>query len=135
MLADFAATVKDWAGKPDFTKNVKISFLKVSIEVGTENKIYRYVSKGTRDHWVPKEGVATMAFQPGYKPKTTPGVLSSQAGGAFGERIVRRGRWKVRGIKPRHFEKTIARKWRPRFKAEMHLALKEGALASGHAIR
>ena len=87
--------------------------------VGTDNEIYGYVDEGTRDHYVPKTGTALMAFRPGYKAKTAPGKIGSGAGGAFGDRIVRRGRWKVRGIRAREFSPTIQKRRRKPFTRRM----------------
>ena len=135
IYLDFLLTVSTWTRQPKFEKVVQIGPNEVAILVGTDDRIYRFVSEGTRDHYVPKTGVATMAFQPFYTAKTMPGLITSQRGGASGDVVIRRGRWKVKGIKPRNFEETIGKKWKPRFKKRMVGAMKKGAKASGHGTK
>ena len=72
MLLDFHLTVSKWEHQPDFDTEVSVGPNSVDILAGTDNRIYGYVSGGTRDHFVPKTGRATMAFRPGYKAKTMP---------------------------------------------------------------
>ena len=132
VYLDFLLTVSKWSRQPKFDKLIQVGPESVEILVGTDNEIYRYVSGGTRDHYVPKTGVARMAFRPEYTAKTMPGLITSRSGGASGDLIVRTGRWKVSGIEPRKFEETIGKKWQPRFKKRMVDALKKGAKASGH---
>jgi hypothetical protein len=68
-----------------------------------------------------------MAFHPGYNAKTSPGQFSSKAGGAFGPRIVRTGRWYVRGIEARNWSKLLAERRRVPFRNAMLAACRRGA--------
>ncbi len=135
VYLDFLLTVSKWSKQPKFEKLVQVGPSSVEILVGTDNLIYKFVSGGTRDHYVPKTGVARMAFRPGYSAKTIPGLITSQTGGASGDLVVRTGRWKVSGIKARKFEETIGKKWKPRFKKRMQKAMRSGVKASGHGTK
>ena len=98
-----------------------------AVLVGTDNEVYGYVDEGTKAHYVPKSGTATMAFRPGYTAKTRPKKISSQSGGAYGDRIVRRGRWRVGGIKAREFTPTIQKRRRKPFTRRMVKAMQKAS--------
>ena len=125
---EYEKTTKTWKKKPEFevliglTRRVPGS---ASVLVGTDNEIYRYVDEGTKGHYVPKSGVATMKFRPGYKAKTRPKQIKSYKGGAFGDKIVRRGRWWVKGIVAREFSPTIQKRRRKPFTRRMVKAMQK----------
>ncbi len=123
---EYEKTTKTWKKKPKF--EVLIGLTRgpggsASVLVGTDDEIYRYVDEGTKGHYVPKSGAATMAFRPGYKAKTKPRKIGSSAGGAFGNKIVRRGRWWVKGIVAREFSPTIQKRRRKPFTRRMVKAM------------
>lgn len=132
---DFAKTTRTWEDKPRWTVtrnlNSREGFLRVW--VWTEHQHFRWVNEGTRAHWVPKRGVATMAFRR-YRAKTRVQWIGSRSGGRFGALIVRTGRWKVKGIKARKFDEVVRRKWQPKFGRRMAQAMQSAAKASGHAL-
>lgn len=132
---DFDKTTRTWEDKPRFTitrnLNSREGFLRVW--VWTEHQHFIWVNEGTRAHYVPKFGKATMAFRK-YKAKTRVRVIESGAGGRFGPTIVRTGRWKVSGIKAREFDKVLKKKWQPQFEDRMIKAMAEARMSSGHAI-
>lgn len=120
---EYAKTTATWRRKPEFEILIGLTGKDASVLVGTDDEIYNYVDQGTRGHYVPKSGTATMAFKPGYKAKTTPRKIGSKSGGAFGERIVRTGRWFVRGIDAREFSPTIQKRRRKPFTRRMVKAM------------
>jgi len=144
MKMDFEATVKTWKNKPKF--KVVIGLKKAigpEVLVGTDDEIYGYVNDGTEEHdiwagfYTGKSTKKVLSFQWGgkgsYRPKTTPRVIGSKAGGPTGPRVARPY---VRhpGTKARHFDEEIEKKQRPRFKRRMEKAMSEAAKASGHSI-
>jgi hypothetical protein len=132
--AEFKSTVKDWNHQPDFEKIVKATTGAISGKVETDDQVYNWVSEGTKDHRVPKEGTATMAFPSAYSPKTSSGRIPSTPGGASGPIIIRTGAWMVKGIKARKYDVQIGKKLSPVLTRIMNVALARGTKASGHAI-
>ena len=124
---EYKKTTKTWRRQPEFEVLIGLTGKDASVLVGKSSRIYGYVDKGTRDHYVPRSGVATMAFRPGYRAKTTPGKIGSGSGGASGTRIVRRGRWMVRGIKARGFSPAIQKRRRKPFTRGMIRAMQRAA--------
>ena len=123
VVEQYERTTKTWKRKPEFEVLVDVSGGDASVLVGTDDEIYGYVDEGTEGHYVPKSGVATMKFRPGYKAKTTPKKIKSYKGGAFGDKIVRRGRWWVKGIVAREFSPTIQKRRRKPFTRRMVKAM------------
>lgn len=133
MLLDFELSVSKWDRRPAFDKIVSVGPTSVDVLVGTDDPIYRYVSGGTKPHPIRAKRARALHFRGVYRAKTTPGVIASQAGGASGPDVYAKSVMHP-GTKPRHFEKQIAKKWRPKFKKLVQAALSEGARASGHAL-
>ena len=135
IKADFAKTTDTWSKKPKFEVVVSLTGPGPVVLVDTDDKIYGYVSKGTKGPYpIPKAGPGLLAFRPGYFPKTQPNVLGSRAGGAYGEKIIRNMQVMHPGIKPRNFDKMVQKLWDKKFKREMEATMREVAKASGHAI-
>lgn len=132
--ADFKKTVRTWNRKVKFIRLVQVGNDQVAVLVGTDDEIYRYVDEGTRAHWIYPKRKKALKFTSDYKAKTTPQIIDSQAGGAFGDMVFSKS---VRhpGTKARQFDKEIQKKWKKKFKRHMEDALKRGVKASGHAIR
>ena len=135
----FDGTTATWKGrKPKF--KTKVGLTRTSGEASVETvpggdakgvQKWGWLNEGTKAHWVPKGGVATMAFSPGYKAKTRRGKLSSGAGGPRGNRIVRRGRWRVSGIEARDWDETLAKERRKPFKKATNDAIARGTKKAG----
>ena len=105
--ADFQTTVATWKKKPTFTIESPTPYRRI---IGTESDIYRYVSRGTRPHFIRPRRGKRLRFQTGYSAKTTPRVLGSTGGVASGPTVFSRG---VRhpGTEAREFEETVTAKW------------------------
>src|SRR5450759_2671498 len=69
---DYLRTVETWKNVPKFERVVEISGDTVTVMVGTDDLIYKFVDLGTRVRY------ATMS--PDFKAKTRPGILGSRAG-------------------------------------------------------
>lgn len=133
MRKDFQATVATWEEKPEFDEKISLAGGRASVTVTTANEIYGYVDQGTKAHDIYPKKAKRLAFQPGYRAKTQPGVIGSGAGGADGG-VLFRPYVRHPGTKARKFSKTIAAKWRKTFPSMMKGAMKKAAAKSGHAV-
>jgi len=122
IVKDFEKTTSTWTDKPEFEMLTDDN--PPSVLVATDDKIYGYVSGGTRVRY------ATMTNP--FQAKTQPGVIGSRAG-VGGVLFISKKRPRP-GIKARKFEATIQKKWKSPFKKRMELALARGIKKSGHAI-
>lgn len=141
---EFQKTVKTWEHKPDFSlegvdQNISLRdpvFYGVpSVEVSTDDEIYKWVSEGTREHDIPLVlGGPRLFFAGEFEPKTQPGVIDSFAG-YQGERNTVRDTVHHPGIEePRDFEGAIQEIIEPVFLGEMQEAMRRAAKASGWAL-
>jgi len=122
ITKDFEKTTQTWNTKPEFKTLTDDN--PPSVLVGTDDKIYGYVSGGTRVRY------ATMTNP--FQAKTQPGVIGSRAG--VGGVLFISKKHPRPGIKAREFEATIEKKWKSPFKKRMELALARGIKKSGHSI-
>lgn len=76
----YESCVATWKHKPAFEQTKT----KDGIIVGTEDQIFQYVDEGTRPHTIQVKNGRVLRFRGGYSPKTTPGKIGSQGGGASG---------------------------------------------------
>lgn len=138
ILNDFLKTAETWEHKPHFSGGVTMRGKIVAVDVHTSDKIYGYVSEGTRKHVIKPKYAKRLRFKwggPGsYRSKTFTGVIGSVSGGAFGPEVFRK---KVNhpGTKARKFHETIKKKWSPIFKRRLQAALNRAAQKSGHGKR
>jgi len=136
MVLDFRETTRSWKHKPMFEAVVSVD-PNAEVLVGTDDKIYGYVNDGTKPHIIRPKRAKALRFKWGgkgsYKPKTQPRVIGSTPGGPSGPEVALK--W-VRhpGTEAREFDKTIEKKWQPRFRRLMEQAMKQGAIDSDHAI-
>jgi len=120
---DLRATTRSWSRPVKFVK--KKARRKRGDIVGslsTKDKRFVMLDLGTPAHFVPSKGKARMKVKT-YKAKTRVGKLSSRKGGVS-KVAWRTGRWKVKGIKPRKFLATAAKKHRKTLRREAQAALK-----------
>ena len=140
---DFKATTKTWKHKPKFIKMVDTKTSPVQVLVATDDEIYGYVSGGTKPHpiyagiYTGKSNKKALSFRWGgkgsYRAKTRPGVIGSKGGGPSGP-MVAFPYVQHPGTKARNFDKTIQKKWEPRFKRLIEQAMSIGSKNSGHSI-
>lgn len=128
---DFRATVATWDRKPEFNVDISLAGGTPSVEVTTDDEVYKYLDEGTRAHFVAPVNAKALAFSPNYTAKTSPGVLGSRGGGATGGVVFSKGHM-VSGIEARHFSEKIIKKWRGTFGKRMAQAMAAAAIATGH---
>ena len=109
MDKDFQSSTKDWKTKVDFDKKVRTKGSAIEGEESTDNDIYRFVSAGTKRHYVAPRRAKVLAFKPNYKSKSVVGTVPSRSGGASGNTVFSRGHF-VNGIKAREYPTQIAKK-------------------------
>lgn len=125
---DYRKTTKTWKRKPRFTVSKPTSAAGViSIVVGTDNEIFRFIDEGTRPHLIVPRNAKVLAFPSGFRAKTSPGVIGSSAGGSFGNTRYARAVYHP-GTRARLFTKIIQarnqQKIAPRFQKELARVLK-----------
>lgn len=96
---DFKRSIKTWDEKP----SLKTEEQNDGYTVGTDNKIYDFVSGGTRPHQI----TGNLAFQ-SYQAKTSVGSLDARSGGAFGP-FAYANTVTHPGIKPREFPNEVVK--------------------------
>jgi len=136
MEKDLKEITKTWE-KPvvfDVRTHATIGRNRLDVTVETEDERFIWVSEGTKSHMVPKKGVATMAFRK-YKAKTRVLWVGSVPGGRYGPIIVRRGRWRVSGIKARHYDIALAERYQAIMERRVYDAMTNEVIAlSGHGL-
>lgn len=110
LKKDFQLTVKTWSDKPSFGIESK----KERRIVSAKNKIYFFVSEGTRVRY------ATMT--PNFKAKTAPGRFQAGAG-AGGVAYISKRRPRP-GIKARKFDDQLVKRWRGKLPSYIKLETK-----------
>lgn len=136
---EYEKTTETWEHKPKFDYEISLDSQGPTLVAGVSSggkaaEIYRYVNEGTRPHVILPKGVHPLAFQIGYNAKTSPGLISSKAGGSYGEVVYARGVMHP-GTEPRNFDEAIAKQMQPRFKRAMEDAMRDAAKASGHGVK
>ncbi len=129
---DFQATTSTWENKPEFETIISLRGGRAEFLVGTNSEIFKFVDEGTKPHMIYPKKAKFLRFQGGYNAKTQPGVLGSGQSSYSGDTIFSRG-VKHPGNKPRKFTEMITKKWKSRFKDEMHDAMRRAKEKSGHA--
>ena len=124
---DFQETVKTWNNKPGFDRDVSSNANAIVGEVKTDNEIYRYVSNGTKRHFVAPRRARALRFRTGYTAKSSPSRISSRNGGASGNFAFSKGHF-VSGIKARKFDKQIKDFREKKFSEVMLNALEDALL-------
>lgn len=120
VKADYELTVKGWNDPAEFT----IVEQGDAIIVGTDDKVWGLVNKGTPPHIItPKRG-KVLVFGVGGRPKTTPGKLTSGAG-SKGSTVIIRPRVNHPGTKARNFTALIMQRWKRGVQPFVRAAIEE----------
>ncbi|MCI0420408.1 MAG: hypothetical protein L0312_14485 [Acidobacteria bacterium] len=108
-LDDFKKTTRTWEKKPPF-EQVKAHDVGSDTvgAAGTNNKIYRFVTRGTRAHVIKPKRKTFLRFRSVYRAKTTRRVIGSKRGGASGELVFTRKPVLHPGTEAREFEEEIS---------------------------
>lgn len=93
------------------------------VDVGTENKIYGYVDRGTRPHIIRPKKAKSLAFNSVFRAKTKPDSLNSAVGSSKPPKVYAQ---EVRhpGTRARGFTKLVLRRSRLRFAKNVDKAVR-----------
>ena len=97
----YKGTVRTWTRKPNFTVLTEARGDQITVMVGTDSDIYKYVDKGTAMRDIVPRNKPVLVFRRIYKPRTTPGKLQSGRKWSGGGLIFTR-RVRDHSIKPRN---------------------------------
>jgi hypothetical protein len=122
VVEQYERTVETWRRKPKFDVLVDVGGGEAVVLVGTDDEIYNYVDQGTRPHIIRPVKARRLRFQSGYKAKTTPRKIGSQAGGPFGDTVYAMQVMHP-GSKAREFSPTIQKRRRKPFTRRMVKAM------------
>jgi len=134
---EFERTTKTWEHKPKFVEIISLTGPGPTILVGTDDKVYQWVDKGTKPHeiwagaYTGKSKAKALRFQGTYTAKTVPSVIDARNGGKSGD-VVMRPYVQHPGTEARKFDEQIQKEWEPKFKRLMEDAMREAAKESGH---
>ena len=124
IRSDFRKTTRTWREKPDFRKTgPKSEHGGLVVEVFANNKVYFYLTHGTKSHLISPKRAGALRFQAGYRAKTRVRVVGSRSGGAFGAVAFSKGH-RVSGIKAREFDKEIASRREKTFNSRVQAAFR-----------
>ena len=134
---DLERPTRTWDNKPTFKIKRKRSANKIVFIIGTDStvggvNIFGLVDAGSPPHDIYPKNASRLAYKSSFTPKTTPGKLTSRAGGKKGATVYRD--WVQHpGFEGRDFIKTVAEKWRKpsKYKRRMNRAMKDAAMVSG----
>lgn len=116
MRVDFEVTTQTWKSKPLFW--IKADKMALSRAVGTDSRIYYFVSRGT--------SVRYAIMSRNFRPKTRVGWIGSNKG--RGGMVFISKKHPRPGIQARQFEDIIAKKWIKNFPDIMQRAINAEAL-------
>lgn len=141
MKKDFEKTVENWEHEVEFKAVTHFTrrLPSPSVEVWTEDQVYRYVNDGTRPHeiwagyYTGRSDAKVLAFPSEHTPKTRPGSLRSGAGSSGGA-IIFTPFVRHPGTEARDFTGQIEKIWQKRFLRAMERAMSDARRACGHAI-
>jgi len=132
---NFEDTTRTWDHAVPFDPAVvipKVGMDEITVESTTEDRIYAYVSKGTRSHAIFPKTAKRLAFPGQFIPKTFPGIINSGAGMSGPTDQFRA--WVAHpGIEARKFDEEIKNKQEKNFQALLQNGMKIARKASGHA--
>ena len=119
IQVDYRVTTKTWDHQPVFEIKTPAKFERL---IFTTDKIYLFVSGGTRPHVIKPKNASMLRFQAGYSAKTSVRVIGSTAGGSSGRVIYSRGVMHP-GTKARQFPEVIGKKWEREWPRQLDRAM------------
>ena len=129
LLKMFRGTVNGWVRRPDFSQKFSIGAHRLAVTVfpsGTHADTYALVNAGAKPHTIRRRRAPTLRFQTGYRPATSPRILSSRAASRFGN-VVTPLEVRHPGFKGREFDAEIAEQYQPQFEKDIQDAINRGA--------
>lgn len=135
---DFERTVDTWHDKPTFEPSSPKPVLRndiATVETSTVDKVYKWVSKGTKAHTIVPVNGPYLVFPGVFSAKTAPGTIPAGPGFS-GPPMEYRGQEGVHhpGVEARRFDELIRNSQEKNAKNIMELAMLQAAKASGHAF-
>ena len=115
---DFQVTTQTWNHQPHFTTTAN----EQGGTVGTKDRIYGFVSKGTNPHVIRPKRARVLRFRVGGRSKTVPNKIRSRRG-ARGSLLVHAKRVLHPGSAPRNFDHVIKNKWDTEYPTLVQLAI------------
>lgn len=133
---NFEDTTRTWDHQPRFDPPTGVPTVgtdEIKVETSTSDKIYTYVSEGTRSHPIFPKNAKALAFPGNFIPKTHPGIIGSGVG--FSSQVDQFRNWVAHpGVEARKFDQEIKTKQEKNFIRIMQNAIKIARKSSGHAI-
>jgi len=120
---DLESTTRTWKHKPKFTVVVEENTTSFAVFAGTNDQIYRYVDQGTKAHDIKPKKSKFLVFSGGYKAKTRVGIIGSQEGGGFGDKVFSEKGVRHPGFPGRNFIITINKRRQKTVEQEVDQAL------------
>lgn len=117
---DLQSTAKTW--KHPITITIKERSDGYSLSV--DDDVWSMLDKGTRSHRIVARKAKRLRFFGGYRAKTRPGFIGSQAGGASGGVVFRQSVMHP-GTKARSWSKLIGAKYRAQLKTFISKRIRE----------
>jgi len=116
---DYGVTTQTWKHKPKFAIRKSGKWERI---ISTTDKIYGYVSEGTRPHTIRPKNAPALAFQANYKAKTIVRQVRSRQGGPSGPMVYAQ-EVQHPGFPGREFNKVISEKWRKEWPTQLGRAI------------
>lgn len=126
---ELALPTRRWKTTVEFYDRQAQGAQSSGIDVGTENKIYGYVDRGTKRHLIKPKKAKTLAFNSQFRAKTKPNSLNSSAGSSKPPVVFAKA---VRhpGVKARGFTKQVLKRSKVRFYANVDKAVRRAVARS-----
>jgi hypothetical protein len=123
---DYIRTTKKWKRKPIWIRSVKHKGNEIIIFVGTDNKIYGYIDKGTKKHIIRPKKAEFLRF----RGSSYGGRGRPRASDFVYTKLVHHP-----GFKGYGHSKKIAKKWQPLIRTRLDAAIARAAKKSGHHVK
>lgn len=130
---EFMLSTATWNHQVKFEKLAQVGPNSVQILVDTDDEIYKYVNEGTKAHDILPKTASVLAFPSVFRPKSQPNKQTSGPGFSGGPTRFSMGVHHP-GTKARHFDKVIMKRFEPKYRRRMELAMTNAAKASGHEM-
>jgi hypothetical protein len=111
---NYKKTTRTWNNQPTFGFDKRINNKQYSVEIGTNDKVYKFIEEGTR--------VRRAMMTPDFRAKTKPGWLGSK-NGRGGVLFISR-KLALPGIEAREFRQPILRKAKTMLRKDSKIAVK-----------
>lgn len=117
---DLQSTFKTWQHQPTITIKERSDGYSLTVD----DDVWNMLDKGTRAHRIIARKAKRLRFFGGYRAKTRPGFIGSQAGGSSGGPVFRQV-VNHPGTKARSWSKLIGSKYRARLKTFISKRIRE----------